>query len=408
MQPSFARLSPLVLALLGPLSAQSASAQAPILQSATSSAQAVTLTLQTTTQTPAGPSRYWIWRSTAPGGSGDGQPYATWTLPDSHPAIGATVQLTDVTAANGQTYYYRVALAADKSVQVPKSNELSVVSQVLVAPPAQVRIAAAVGGQVLLVWSKAAGAAQYSVKRSGTYGSGYALLAKGVSTTYLDTGLKADAPCYYVVTALTESGSESAPSNAVFVVPSLSAYRIDVGSATAFADVRGGVWMMDTGAVTGGEAFSFTRVVPHVPASDQPLYQTQRIGHSFTYTLAAPNGDYLLGLLFAEMDPTVTKAGQRVCRVTSGGQTLLTCDAFAEGGAGAGVTEVTPVKVTGGYIALTFTGVGTNGTAALAALQLGLLPPSGGFTPFIPGASTALPDVPAPGWAEGVVPMDGD
>ena len=67
-----------------------------------------------------------------------------------------------------------------------------------------------------------------------------------------------------------------------------------------------------------------------------------------------------------------------------------------------------PVKVTGGFIALTFTGVGTDGTAALAALQLGLIPPGGGATPFIPGVSTPVPDTPAPGWGLGAIPMDGD
>ena len=186
-----------------------------------------------------------------------------------------------------------------------------------------------------------------------------------------------------------------------------TAYRVDAGSSAAFTDSFGSTWSAETGTVTGGTPTSFSGGVSGVNTLDVPLYQVQRVGTSFTYTLSAPSGSYLLALLFAELDPAVTAAGQRVCSVAVGGQTLLTFDTFAAVGANAGTTQVVPVSVTGGSLTLTFTGTGTTGTAAVAGLQLGLLPVGGGPTPFIPGLSTPVLDAPAPGWGTEAIPMDG-
>jgi len=61
---------------------------------------------------------------------------------------------------------------------------------------------------VSLSWSAASGAASYNVKRSGTSGGPYALIASISSTNYADEGLAAGT-YYYVVTSMSGSGESS-------------------------------------------------------------------------------------------------------------------------------------------------------------------------------------------------------
>jgi TatA/E family protein of Tat protein translocase len=64
------------------------------------------------------------------------------------------------------------------------------------------------GGQVSLNWNPAAGANSYNVKRSGTSGGPYALIASTGSTSHSDAGL-ANGNYYYVVTSVGTSGESS-------------------------------------------------------------------------------------------------------------------------------------------------------------------------------------------------------
>ncbi len=61
---------------------------------------------------------------------------------------------------------------------------------------------------VALSWSPAAGAASYNVKRSGTSGGPYALIAAIASTGYTDEGL-ATGTYYYVVTSMSVAGESA-------------------------------------------------------------------------------------------------------------------------------------------------------------------------------------------------------
>lgn len=72
-------------------------------------------------------------------------------------------------------------------------------------------------GQVALNWSASAGASSYNVKRSGTSGGPYALIASTGATSYTDEGL-ANGTYYYVISSVGATG-ESANSVKVSGTP---------------------------------------------------------------------------------------------------------------------------------------------------------------------------------------------
>jgi TatA/E family protein of Tat protein translocase len=72
-------------------------------------------------------------------------------------------------------------------------------------------------GQVALSWNASPGASTYNVKRSGTSGGPYALIASTAATSYVDEGL-ASGSYFYVVTTASASG-ESANSVEVSGTP---------------------------------------------------------------------------------------------------------------------------------------------------------------------------------------------
>ncbi|MGB7845548.1 MAG: twin-arginine translocase TatA/TatE family subunit [Candidatus Acidiferrum sp.] len=83
-------------------------------------------------------------------------------------------------------------------------------SQASQAPTTQVSAPAGVSakpshGQVTLNWNASTGANGYNVKRSGTSGGPYALIASTPATNYSDEGL-ANGTFYYVVSANSSSG----------------------------------------------------------------------------------------------------------------------------------------------------------------------------------------------------------
>lgn len=60
-------------------------------------------------------------------------------------------------------------------------------------------------GQVAISWSPSTGASNYNVKRSGTSGGPYALIASTAATSYCDEGL-AGGTYYYVLTSVGSYG----------------------------------------------------------------------------------------------------------------------------------------------------------------------------------------------------------
>jgi len=60
-------------------------------------------------------------------------------------------------------------------------------------------------GQVALSWNASSGANNYNVKRSGSSGGPYALIASTAATSYTDEGL-ANGTYYYVITSVGSYG----------------------------------------------------------------------------------------------------------------------------------------------------------------------------------------------------------
>lgn len=71
--------------------------------------------------------------------------------------------------------------------------------------------------QVAINWTASSGANNYNVKRSGTSGGPYALIASTAATSYSDEGLT-NGTYYYVVTSVGSYG-ESVPSVEVSATP---------------------------------------------------------------------------------------------------------------------------------------------------------------------------------------------
>jgi endoglucanase len=72
-------------------------------------------------------------------------------------------------------------------------------------------------GQAVISWNASSGASSYNVKRSGSSGGPYALIASTGTLSYSDEGL-ASGTYYYVVTSVGSSG-ESTNSVEVSVTP---------------------------------------------------------------------------------------------------------------------------------------------------------------------------------------------
>jgi hypothetical protein len=113
--------------------------------------------------------------------------------------------VTPITA--GETYYFVVsAYSGQPSCESPNSSEVSAMSCVATAPTALTATPDSIG-HVALTWTSVSGAVSYNVSRSTTSGSGYTVVASGLSaTTYTDSPVvpaNGIATYYYVVRANT-------------------------------------------------------------------------------------------------------------------------------------------------------------------------------------------------------------
>ena len=124
---------------------------------------------------------------------------------------------TDVDISNGVTYYYVVSSlnAGGESI-----NSAEVSARPLNRPrtPAGV-VAAAMNGQVAVLWPAAPGATGYNLKRSTISGGPYTAIGSGLlGTTYMDSSVRNGVTYYYVVSAVN-SGGESAPTSEMAATP---------------------------------------------------------------------------------------------------------------------------------------------------------------------------------------------
>src|SRR2546428_2583804 len=92
--------------------------------------------------------------------------------------------------------------------------------------------------------------------------------------------------------------------------------RVDCASYSNYTDSNGDVWSADHGYSGGNLATSPFDVAG---TTDDSLYYTARYGKSFSYSLAVPNGQYTMTLLFAE----TYQPGQRKFDVAAEGAQIL-------------------------------------------------------------------------------------
>ena len=125
--------------------------------------------------------------------------YRATTKNGAYSVINTTKALTytNVGAALGTTYYYKVeALNASG-----KSMGFSAIVEGKVAPVLAVGYSS-VSGKPQLTWKAVPGATEYQVYRSTQQNSGYAKINTTTSTSYVNTGAKANTTYYYKIVAV--------------------------------------------------------------------------------------------------------------------------------------------------------------------------------------------------------------
>jgi alpha-N-arabinofuranosidase len=121
-------------------------------------------------------------------------------------------QQGSMTITMGSTVYVGLALTSHNSSSLGTATFDNVTVQPgwPVAPAAPAGLMATAGdGSVALIWSAAATATNYFVKRSPTSGSGYTSIATNATLTFTNTGLSNGALYYYVVSALNGAGEST-------------------------------------------------------------------------------------------------------------------------------------------------------------------------------------------------------
>ncbi len=268
------------------------------------------------------------------------------------------------TSAGAVVATARFAAAADYLAQM-------VAFRPLAAPAAPAGLSARAGsGQVSLSWSASPGATSYDIYRSiHKDGEGATPIQVGVkATTFTDTRLTNGTRYYYEVTAVNEAG-QSGKSAEVAARPAAPGLSINAGGATtgpfgADAFFSGGTTKTTTRAI------SATGVAHAAP---EAVYQTARVGTSFSYTIShlTPGVPYAVRLDFADIGGT-TAAGQRIFNVAANGAPQLkNFDLFTAGGGKGYVAIVRTFTVTAnsqGRITLQFTGV--VGNALLGGFEI--------------------------------------
>ncbi len=109
----------------------------------------------------------------------------------------------------------------------------------------------------------------------------------------------------------------------------VNTYHVIAGSTGTWVAVNGDHYTADSGYTGGGTAVNAVAIAD---SADDPLYQSERNGTSFSYAFAVPSGRYRVNLKLSEN--YFTSSGQRVFNVTAEGATKLSnFDIYAAAGA---------------------------------------------------------------------------
>jgi hypothetical protein len=152
-----------------------------------------------------------------------------------------------------------------------------------------------------------------------------------VSTTGFYTAPASVGNCNVTVTSVADPSKAANAPVAVQTTPPpplFSTVRIRSGGGTV-TDTTGNIWAADK-LFSGGSTYCNTKAISNT--TNPALYQCERWGTAFTYTIPAPAGSYVVTLKFAEIFYTSTNS--RVFNVAINGSPVLSSfDIVAQAGA---------------------------------------------------------------------------
>lgn len=134
--------------------------------------------------------------------------------------------------------------------------------------------------------------------------------------------------------------------------PGSGSTLIRCGSSANYVDTQGRTWIGDAGLFAGTtQVFSTGNQI--VGTNDDALYQTERWGQSFSYSIPVSNGSYAVILHFSEN--YFSQSGQRIFSVAlEGAPALQNLDIFAESGQFNASTKSLSTQVNDGVLDISF------------------------------------------------------
>ena len=150
--------------------------------------------------------------------------------------------------------------------------------------------------------------------------------------------------------------------------PDDNAIRINAGATADTVDANNKLWLADAN-FAGGQASTVDNAIDNTV--DDFIYQSQRAGDNFSYSIPVEDGNYQVNLYLAELD--FDNSGQRQFDVALEGDNVLdnydiwqdTKNAFLDGGDTAKIVQISDLSVIrDGAIDLDFTSVANNATIA--------------------------------------------
>ena len=166
-------------------------------------------------------------------------------IPVSQPTTNA---FTDKKLTNGVPFYYVVAAlnaagASANSNQVTATPTTSGSGVVVRAPPVPSSLQATAGNaQVTLTWMVSAGATSYILSRSKQIGGPWTQIAAPATNVYTDKGLTNGTRYYYVVAAVSATGTSANSAPPVSATPSATATAPPVAPPVVGTGVGAGYW----------------------------------------------------------------------------------------------------------------------------------------------------------------------
>ncbi|MGB7767778.1 MAG: malectin [Verrucomicrobiia bacterium] len=146
----------------------------------------------------------------------------------------------------------------------------------------------------------------------------------------------------------------SAPAMTNETASAAKTIRIDAGSADAYTNSAGEVWLADQGFADGNtiERDSDMQITN---TQDPELYRTEHYDMT-DFSCAVPNGKYTVKLHFCETFEGITGPGQRVFSFSVGGHEFKDFDVWVKaGGPQRAYIETVDADVTNGKLDITFT-----------------------------------------------------